>query len=58
MVEACDTEGVLLTVGHQLRFVPSFLALKQVIDSGELREHRVRQGLLLGHLLDQGPAPH
>ena len=55
MVEACDTEGVLLTVGHQLRFVPSFLALKQVIDSGELGSIEFVRGSCFGHLLDQGP---
>ncbi|HEX3561760.1 MAG TPA: Gfo/Idh/MocA family oxidoreductase [Solirubrobacterales bacterium] len=55
MVAACDREGVLIAVGHQLRFVPSFLALKEVIDSGELGTIEFIRGSCYGHLLDQGP---
>jgi predicted dehydrogenase len=55
MVAACDRESVVFTVGHQLRFVPSFLALKEVIDSGELGAIEFIRGSCFGDLLDQGP---
>jgi predicted dehydrogenase len=55
MVAACDREGIVFVVGHQLRFVPSFLALKEVIDSGGLGAIEFIRGSCFGDLLDQGP---
>lgn len=36
MVEACNRAGVVLGVGHNRRFWPSMVALKRVVDAGEL----------------------
>jgi predicted dehydrogenase len=55
MLAVCDREDVLLTVGHQLRFVPPFAALKEVVESGELGTIEFIRGSCFGHLLDQGP---
>lgn len=38
MIEACETAGVNLTVAHDRRYQPHWMALKRVVDSGILGE--------------------
>jgi predicted dehydrogenase len=38
MIDACEKAGVLLVVGHDRRYAGDWVALKNVIDSGELGE--------------------
>lgn len=38
MIEACDANGVSLTVCHDRRHNPGWVALKEIIDSGKLGE--------------------
>jgi predicted dehydrogenase len=54
IVAAADRGGVLLTVGHQLRFTPHFVALQDAIEGGDLGTIEFIRGLSYGHLLDQG----
>jgi predicted dehydrogenase len=55
MVSVCDREGVLLVVGHQLRFVPQFVALKEAVDEGAIGRLELVRAAGYGDLLDQGP---
>jgi predicted dehydrogenase len=55
MLAACEREGVLLTVGHQLRFAPPLIALREAIQAGELGTVEHIRASCFGHLLDQGP---
>jgi predicted dehydrogenase/glycosyltransferase involved in cell wall biosynthesis len=55
MVETCEQRGVLLTVGHQLRFCPELVALKAAVDAGRVGELELIRGIGFGNLLDQGP---
>jgi len=54
IVAAADRAGVQLTVCHQLRCTPHFVALQQSIESGELGAVEFIRALSYGHLLDQG----
>ena len=38
MIEACDSAGVVLGVGHNRRFWPAIRELKRIVDSGALGE--------------------
>ncbi len=55
IVAAADRAGVQLTVGHQLRFAPHFIALQEAIEKGELGTVEFIRALSYGHLLEQGP---
>jgi len=55
MLAACEGSGSLLTVNHQMRFLPQFQAVRELAASGRLGEIRsVRVGSK-GHLTEQGP---
>jgi predicted dehydrogenase len=54
MVAAADRAAVQLTVCHQLRFTPHFLALQESIERGHLGTIEFIRALSYGHLLDQG----
>jgi len=54
IVDAADRAGVQLTVGHQLRSTPHFVALQESIEKGGLGTIEFIRGLAYGHLLDQG----
>ena len=54
MVAAADRAGVQLTVCHQLRCTPHFVALQTAIERGELGSIEFIRALSYGHLLDQG----
>jgi UDP-N-acetylglucosamine 3-dehydrogenase len=55
MVEGCERHGVLLTVGHQLRFCPELIAVREAIERGDLGELELIRAIGFGNLLDQGP---
>src|SRR5205807_2639190 len=55
MLAACAARGVLLVVGHQLSFVPSFAGLQRAVAAGELGEPELLRSSGHGGLLDQGP---
>jgi predicted dehydrogenase len=55
IVAVADRAGVRLTVGHQLRFAPHFIALQDAIENGELGTIEFIRALSYGDLLDQGP---
>jgi predicted dehydrogenase len=54
IVAAADRAGVQLTVCHQLRTTPHFVALQESIENGELGRIEFIRALSYGHLLDQG----
>jgi predicted dehydrogenase len=54
IVAAADGAGVQLTVCHQLRTTPHFIALQESIERGELGTIEFIRALSYGHLLDQG----
>ncbi len=47
MISAADKAGVIFMVGHDLRFLPHTLGIKQLIDSRELGEVRVTRCSLI-----------
>jgi predicted dehydrogenase len=55
MTSVCDREGVLLVVGHQLRFVPGFAAVREAVDGGAIGRVEFLRAAGYGDLLDQGP---
>jgi predicted dehydrogenase len=55
IVGLCEDAGVRLVVGHQLRFCPEFVALRDAVDRGELGRLSSLAGWCYGNLLDQGP---
>jgi predicted dehydrogenase/glycosyltransferase involved in cell wall biosynthesis len=55
IVDRCRAAGVQVVVGHQLRFCPEFVALKDAVERGELGAVRSLSGWCHGNLLDQGP---
>ena len=54
IVAAADRAGVQLTVCHQLRCTPHFIALQEAIERGDLGTIEFIRALAYGHLLDQG----
>ena len=36
MIEACDTAGIVMGIGHERRFEPAWEEMKRIADSGEL----------------------
>jgi predicted dehydrogenase len=54
IVAAADRAGVQLTVCHQLRCTPHFIALQEAIEHGDLGTIEFIRALAYGHLLDQG----
>lgn len=55
MLEACRRSGSLLTVNHQMRFMPQFLAVRELIRDGRLGEVRSLRAGSRGNLTEQGP---
>lgn len=54
MIRACEAAGALLTVNHQMRFLPHFRALRDVAASGRLGEIRYLRAGSRGSLTEQG----
>jgi predicted dehydrogenase len=50
-----EATGMRVVVGHQLRFCPEFVALKEAIEGGEIGRPTALSGWCYGNLLDQGP---
>ena len=38
ITEACKRNGIILAVGHVLRYKPHFLKVKELLDSGRIGE--------------------
>jgi predicted dehydrogenase len=54
MVRATAKAGVTFMVGHDLRYMPHSLAIKRIIDSGELGKIRVTRCTLIANMLPGG----
>lgn len=50
MVEAAAKAGVTFMVGHDLRYMPHSLAIKQIIESGELGQVRLTRCTLIDNM--------
>jgi predicted dehydrogenase len=55
MLAACEAAGSLLTVNQQMRFLPQFVAVRDLVASGRLGELRSMRVGSKGHLTEQGP---
>jgi len=51
MVNATKKAGVTFMVGHDLRYMPHTLAIKRIIESGELGQIRVTRCVLIANML-------
>jgi len=54
MLAASEAAGSLLTVNHQMRFMPQFLAVRDLVASGRLGEVTFLRGNSRGSLTEQG----
>jgi len=54
MVEACEKEGVLLTISHQMRFCPEFEEAHRVVEAGEIGQPLFVRASSNLPLMDQG----
>lgn len=54
IVEIAHERGILLAVGHQLRFSEEFIALKQAIAQNKIGQLQSLQAFCYGNLFDQG----
>jgi predicted dehydrogenase len=54
MRETCEASGSLLTVNHQMRFMPQFQAVRKLVTSGRLGEVRFIRANSRGSLVEQG----
>jgi predicted dehydrogenase len=54
MVRAAEKAGVTFMVGHDLRYMPHTLAIKRIIESGELGQIRVTRCTLIANMLPGG----
>ncbi|MFH1085595.1 MAG: Gfo/Idh/MocA family oxidoreductase [Chloroflexota bacterium] len=50
----CRTEGKLLTVNHQKKYLPAWRQVQALIEAGELGELRYLRATCQGNLLEQG----
>lgn len=50
MVNAAKKAGVTLMVGHDLRYMPHSLAIKRIIESGELGQIRMTRCVLIANM--------
>jgi predicted dehydrogenase len=50
MVQAAKKAGVTFMVGHDLRYMPHTLAIKRIIESGELGQVRVTRCVLIANM--------
>jgi predicted dehydrogenase len=50
MVRATEKAGVTFMVGHDLRYMPHTLAIKRIIESGELGQIRVTRCVLIANM--------
>lgn len=55
MMEACERAGALLTFNHQMRFMPQFVAVRDLVVSGRLGEVTFLRAGSRGNLMEQGP---
>ena len=55
MLAACERAGSLLTVNHQMRFLPQFQAVHELVRAGRLGEVTFLRAGSKGHLTEQGP---
>lgn len=56
MTEACEKAGVLLQIGHVVRFYPEYARIKQVIDAGTLGQiAMVRTMRRSGPIMERSP---
>lgn len=54
MQAACEKAGIVLTVSHQMRFCPEFVAVKEAIAAGEIGSVEFLRGVSYGNLMNQG----
>ena len=54
MVLAAKRAGVTFMIGHDLRFMPHSLAIKRIIESGELGQIRVTRCVLIANMVTGG----
>jgi predicted dehydrogenase len=54
MLDACAASGSLLTINHQMRFMPQFKAVRELITAGRLGEIKSLRAGSRGNLTEQG----
>jgi predicted dehydrogenase len=54
MVRAAEKAGVTFMIGHDLRYMPHTLAIKRIVESGEVGQIRVTRCTLIANMLPGG----
>jgi predicted dehydrogenase len=54
MVNATQKAGVTFMIGHDLRYMPHTLAIKRIIENGELGQIRVTRCILIANMMSGG----